>query len=55
MKSIIVLAVIVVASSTIASSLTPAYAAAFGAMSGKADYATKGYKQGPKEKTIKGF
>jgi hypothetical protein len=39
---------------TIAASFTPAYAAAGGAMSGKGDFATRGYNQAAKEKKVKG-
>jgi hypothetical protein len=54
MKTIIVLTLSAFLSMAIASSFSPAYAAAFGAMSGKADFATKGYKQPPKDKNMKG-
>ena len=37
-----------------APSSTPAYAAAFGAMSGKGDFGTGGYKSAAKEKKAKG-
>ena len=46
MRVITVLALTAFLSSTIGASFTPAYAAARGAMSGKGDYATRGYNQG---------
>jgi hypothetical protein len=50
MKAITVFALSAFFSLTIASSFTPAYAAARGAMSGKGDWATRGYNQAAKEK-----
>ena len=46
MRVLTVLALTAFLSSTIAASFTPAYAAAPGAMSGKGDWATRGYNQG---------
>ena len=55
MKTITVLAISAFLSVTIASSFSSAYAAAFGAMSGKSDFATRGYNQGTKQKAaVKG-
>jgi|GraSoi2013_100cm_1033763.scaffolds.fasta_scaffold148151_1 hypothetical protein len=53
MKTIAVLALSAFLSVTIVSSFSPAYAAARGAMSGKGDFATKGYNQPAKEKKAK--
>jgi hypothetical protein len=52
MKTITVLAVSAFLSVTVLSSFAPvpAYAAAPGAMSGKSDFATRGYRQAAKEK-----
>ena len=54
MKTITVLAVSAFLSVTVLSSFTPVYAAAPGAMSGKSDFATRGYRQAAKEKKAKG-
>jgi hypothetical protein len=54
MKTITVLAVSAFLSVTTLSSFAPAYAAAAGAMSGKGDYATRGYRQLAKQKKAKG-
>jgi len=54
MKTIAVLATSTFLSVTIPSSYSPAYAAAPGAMSGKADFATRGYNQAAKQKKAKG-
>ena len=56
MKTITVLAVSAFLSVTSLSSFTPApaYAAAPGAMSGKSDFATRGYRQAAKEKKVRG-
>jgi hypothetical protein len=54
MKTIVVLAVSAFLSVTILSSYSPSYAAAPGAMSGKGDWATKGYNQTAKQKKAKG-
>jgi hypothetical protein len=54
MKTITVLAVSAFVSVTTLSSFSPAYAAAPGAMSGKSDYATRGYNQAAKQKKTKG-
>jgi hypothetical protein len=56
MKIITVLAVSAFLSVTVLSSFAPApaYAAAPGAMSGKGDYATRGYWQAAKEKKTRG-
>jgi hypothetical protein len=54
MKTITSLAVSAFLSVTILSSFSPAYAAAPGAMSGKGDYATRGYNQAAKQKKAKG-
>jgi hypothetical protein len=50
MKVIIALALSAFLSLAISSSFTSAYAAAPGAMSGKSDWATRGYNQGAKWK-----
>jgi hypothetical protein len=50
MKVIIALALSAFLSLAINLSFTPAYAAARGAMSGKGDFATRGYNQAAKEK-----
>jgi hypothetical protein len=50
MKTIVVLAVSAFLSVTILSSYLAAYAAAPGAMSGKGDWATRGYNQAAKGK-----
>jgi hypothetical protein len=54
MKTIAVLAASAFLSVTVLSSFSVAYAAAPGAMSGKGDYATKGYKQATKQKKAQG-
>jgi hypothetical protein len=54
MKTIAVLAVSAFLSMTIASSFSPVYAAAPGAMSGKGDWATRGYNKAAKAKGMKG-
>jgi hypothetical protein len=54
MKTISVLALSAFLSVTVVSSFAPVYAAAPGAMSGKSDFATKGYKQAAKQKKAKG-
>ena len=54
MKTIAVLAVSAFLCVTLASSFSPAYAAARGAMSGKGDWATSGYKKAAKETGTKG-
>ena len=56
MKTITVLAlsVFLVVTTLSAFSPAPAYAAAPGAMSGKGDYATRGYRQLAKQKKAKG-
>jgi hypothetical protein len=54
MKTIIVLALSAFLSVTVVSSFSPVYAAALGAMSGKSDWATRGYKQAAKQKKAKG-
>ncbi|MGY3621526.1 hypothetical protein [Bradyrhizobium sp. USDA 10063] len=54
MKALISLIVLAFVVMVIASSETPSYAASFGAMSGKGDFGTKGYKQAAKEKAAKG-
>jgi hypothetical protein len=55
MKTITVLAVSAFFSVAVLSSFSPvAYAAAPGAMSGKGDYATRGYSQAAKQKKMKG-
>jgi hypothetical protein len=54
MKTITVLAVSAFLGVTVLSSFSPAYAAAPGAMSGKGDYATRGYNQAAKQKKAKG-
>jgi hypothetical protein len=55
MKTIAVLAVSAFLSVTVLFSFSPvAYAAAAGAMSGKGDFATRGYRQAAKEKKAKG-
>ncbi len=55
MKTITVLALSAFLSVTVLSSFSPvAYAAAPGAMSGKGDYATRGYRQAAKQKKAKG-
>ena len=54
MKTITVLAVSAFLSVTTLASFSPAYAAAPGAMSGKGDYATRGYNQAAKQKKAKG-
>jgi hypothetical protein len=54
MKTIIVLAVSAFLSVTILSSYSVTYAAAPGAMSGKGDYASRGYNQAAKQKKTKG-
>ncbi|WMT78817.1 hypothetical protein [Bradyrhizobium sp. Ash2021] len=54
MRAITILALTAFLSLTIAASFTPAYAAAGGAMSGKGDFATRGYNQAAKEKKVKG-
>jgi hypothetical protein len=54
MKTIAVIAVSVFLGVTTLSSFSPAYAAAPGAMSGKGDYATRGYRQAAKQKNAKG-
>jgi hypothetical protein len=55
MKTITVLAVSAFLSVTVLSSFSSvAYAAAAGAMSGKGDYATRGYNQAAKQKKVKG-
>jgi hypothetical protein len=53
MKSILFLAAAVLVYSTIATTFTPVYAAAPGAMSGKGDWATRGYNQAAKQKQMK--
>jgi hypothetical protein len=53
MKTITILAISAFLSVTIVSSFSPAYAASQGAMSGKSDWATDGYKQAAKEKGAK--
>jgi hypothetical protein len=55
MKTIAVLAIFTFLGVTVASSFAPAYAAARGAMSGKSDYATRGYNRAAKEKNAKGI
>jgi hypothetical protein len=52
MKTIIVLALSAFLSVTVVSSFSPAYAAAPGAMSGKGDWATRGYNQAAKQKMM---
>ena len=54
MKSIAVIAASAFFAVTLLSSFSPAYAAAPGAMSGKSDYASRGYNQAPKQKKAKG-
>ncbi len=55
MKTIILLAVSAFLGVTVISSFSPvAYAAAPGAMSGRGDYATRGYNQAAKQKKAKG-
>ena len=54
MKTIVVLALSAFLSVTILSSYSAAYAAAPGAMSGKGDWATRGYNQAAKQKKAKG-
>jgi hypothetical protein len=54
MKTIIVLALSAFLSVTVVSSFSPVYAAAPGAMSGKSDWATRGYKQAAKQKKPNG-
>ena len=54
MKTIAVLATSAFLSVTVVSSFSPVYAAAQGAMSGKSDWATKGYKQAAKPKKAQG-
>jgi hypothetical protein len=55
MKTITVLALSAFLSVTVLSSFSSvAYAAAAGAMSGKGDFATRGYRQAAKEKKAKG-
>jgi hypothetical protein len=51
MKTIAVLAASAFLSVTVLSSFSAAYAAAPGAMSGKSDWATRGYNQAAKQKT----
>ncbi|MEA2896905.1 MAG: hypothetical protein QOJ84_2520 [Bradyrhizobium sp.] len=54
MKTIAVIAASTFLSVTVLSSFSPvAYAAAPGAMSGKSDYATRGYRQAAKQKAAK--
>jgi hypothetical protein len=54
MKTIAVLAASAFLSVTVLSSFSPVYAAAPGAMSGKGDWATRGYNQAAKQKaTVK--
>jgi basic membrane lipoprotein Med (substrate-binding protein (PBP1-ABC) superfamily) len=50
MRAISILALTAFLGLTIAASFTSAYAAAPGAMSGKGDFATRGYNQAAKEK-----
>ncbi len=50
MKTITVLAISAFLSVTMVSSFAPAHAAAPGAMSGKSDYGTRGYRQAAKQK-----
>ena len=52
MKTIVVLAISAFLSVMVLSSFSPAYAAAPGAMSGKGDYATRGYNQAAKQKAM---
>jgi hypothetical protein len=54
MKTISVLALSAFLSVTVVSAFAPVYAAAPGAMSGKSDWATKGYKQATKQKKAQG-
>jgi hypothetical protein len=54
MKTIVVIAVSAFLVVTTFSSFSPAYAAAPGAMSGKSDYASRGYNQAAKQKKAKG-
>jgi hypothetical protein len=54
MKSIAVIAACAFLGVTILSSFAPAYAAAPGAMSGKSDYGSRGYKQAAKQKKPRG-
>ncbi|HEV7603006.1 MAG TPA: hypothetical protein VGO49_22450 [Bradyrhizobium sp.] len=54
MKTITGFAVSAFLGATILSSFSPVYAAAPGAMSGKGDYATRGYNQAAKQKKAKG-
>jgi hypothetical protein len=54
MKTIAVIAASAFLVVTTPSSFSPAYAAAPGSMSGKSDYATRGYNQAPKQKKAKG-
>jgi hypothetical protein len=55
MKTIVVLAAYALLSVMVLSSFAPApaYAAAPGAMSGKSDFATRGYRQAAREKKVK--
>jgi hypothetical protein len=53
-KTIVAIILSVFLSATLASSFTPAFAAARGAMSGKGDYATKGYNQAAAKEKPKG-
>ena len=52
MKPIIVVAIVAFLGAVLASSFVPAYAAAPGAMSGKRDWATRGYNQAAKQKQM---
>jgi hypothetical protein len=54
MKTIVMLTLSAFLSVTVVSSFSPVYAAAPGAMSGKSDWATRGYKQAAKQKKAKG-
>ena len=54
MKTITVLALSAFLSVTVVFSFSSTYAAAPGAMSGKSDWATKGYKQAAKQKKANG-
>jgi hypothetical protein len=54
MKTIAMIAASAFLVVTTLSSFSPAYAAAPGAMSGKGDWATRGYKQAAKQKKANG-
>ncbi|WP_407179023.1 hypothetical protein [Bradyrhizobium sp. STM 3562] len=53
MKLVVLLAIAALLGLTLASTTVPSYAAAPGAMSGKGDWATRGYNQAAKEKQMK--